>query len=304
MPDIEYQPQIQERDIALLKGLFESRLITLAQAAPIHFDGKVEAAKKRIQKLKSAGFLGERPRRAYEPSILFLTRKSLTFLAESGQLDAYPPLAWKNMEKRARVADLTLKHELAVMDVKAAFHTAVRGVPALKIAEFTTWPLLHEFAARPHAGVRDMMVRPDGFIRLHETEADGGVSEHAFFLEVDRSTEVLETLVTRAQCYRDFYQRGGLAVRNGRPREEYAQFPFRVLVVVRTPERRNNLAQRLLALHPPILAQVWMGADKEVLAEPLGTVWMRPNDYRASRTAESSHHLFRLIDFAPTVRPH
>jgi len=40
---------LQERDFALLRGLFESRVMTAAHIASLYFDGKKEAAKKRLQ---------------------------------------------------------------------------------------------------------------------------------------------------------------------------------------------------------------------------------------------------------------
>jgi hypothetical protein len=277
-----FHVELQDRDIALLKGLFESRLMTIAQAAAIHFNGGTEAAKKRIQKLKAAGYLAERPRRAYDPSILFLTKKSFATLAEGGYLNDYPPLIWTDLEKRARVSELTLKHELAVMDFKAAVHTAVATCAKLRIAEFTTWPLLYEFHASPNEGRKTMTVRPDGFVRLHEAESDGSSSEHTFFLELDRSTEVLDTLITRTLCYRDYYRRGGLAARHGRPHKEFEQFPFRVLIVVRNTERRNNLCERLVSLRPAILSQIWLTTFQEGIADPLGAIWVTPYLYRTA----------------------
>ena len=55
--------ELQPRDWSLLCGLFESRVMTLAHAGTLYFDGKYEMAKKRIQKLKTAGIIRERPRR-------------------------------------------------------------------------------------------------------------------------------------------------------------------------------------------------------------------------------------------------
>jgi len=72
--------QLQARDLALLRGLFESRVMTAEHIAMIYFDGRSEAGKKRLQKLKAAGFVGERTRRAFQPSVLFLTRKGLGVL--------------------------------------------------------------------------------------------------------------------------------------------------------------------------------------------------------------------------------
>jgi hypothetical protein len=47
--------QLQSRDIELLRGLFESRVMTNDHATALYFDGENEAAKKRLQKLKAAG---------------------------------------------------------------------------------------------------------------------------------------------------------------------------------------------------------------------------------------------------------
>src|SRR4051794_2923535 len=77
---------LQSRDFELLKGLFESRVLTLSHIASLHFEGRDEAAKKRVQKLKAGGFIGERPRRVNEPGILFLTRKGFTALESEGLL--------------------------------------------------------------------------------------------------------------------------------------------------------------------------------------------------------------------------
>ena len=78
--------QFQERDLALLRGLFESRVMTGFHIAELFFEGRMEAATKRLQKPKAAGFLAERERRPYEPAILFLTRKAFSWLYERGDL--------------------------------------------------------------------------------------------------------------------------------------------------------------------------------------------------------------------------
>ena len=271
--------EVTERDLEILRGLFESRLMTLSHIATLYFEGNAGTAKKRVQKLKAGGIIGERPRRTYEPSILFLTKKAFRLLADDGHLAKYPRLGWSNLEKRARVSELTLAHEINVMDVKTAFVASLRGLPRFRIAEFSTWPLLYQFRAS-HGRGGDILVKPDGYIRVHEEQPSGGVAEQAFFLEVDRSTEPQETLAQRAACYRDYYQRGGLAARSGHPRSEFDQFPFRVLMVFRNAERRNNTAEKLLTLMPPILNQVWLTTFAEVTTEPLARIWLTPRDYR------------------------
>jgi len=272
---------LQPRDIAVLRSLLESRVLTSAHVSILHFDGKTEATKKRLQKLRTAGLVIERPRKPYEPAILSLTRRALTVLQSGGVLQNYPPLDLPALERRARVSNLTIHHELEVMDVKVAFHSSLAQSPALSLAEFSTWPLLYKFEAfRTGYDGSEVMVKPDGFIRIHERERDGGLSEHTFFVEVDRSSETQDTLVTRAGCYLDYYKSGGFAVRHGAPRTAFKEFPFRVLMIFKTAERRNNTAERLLQHTPPILTQVYLSTLEQVTQNPLGNVWLRPIDYR------------------------
>jgi hypothetical protein len=273
--------KLQDRDLELLRGLFESRLMTLAHAAALHFDGRSEAAKKRIQKLKAAGLIAERPRRAYDRSILFLTKQAFQRLGEEDITSQYPKLTRTHVEKRARVSDLTIRHELEVMNVKAALVSALRGNETFTVAEFNTWPLLCEFKADNSDG-REIIVKPDGFVRIHETAATAEIFEHTFFLEVDRSTETQDHLALKATCYRNYYRRGGFAQRNGQSRSEYESFPFRVLMVFRNAERRNNTAERLLLCNPPIMSQVWLTTMTEVTTNPLSPIWLRPIDYRTA----------------------
>jgi hypothetical protein len=271
---------MQDRDFALLCGLFESRVMTAAQIGAVYFGGKREAAKKRLQKIKGRGLIGERKRRVNEKSVLFLTRLGHTLLEEQNLLSAFPKLSPSVFEKRATVSELTLRHELEVMDVKAAFHSALKNSETFTIAEFSTWPLLHEFKAQRGSGGDEVLVKPDGFIRIEEKEKDGGLSEHTFFLEVDRSTEKQDTLVSRAGCYLDYYKSGRFAIRNGAPRAAYKEFPFRVLIVLKNAERRNNTAERLFQSTPPILTMVYLSTLAEVIADPIGPIWIRPTDYR------------------------
>src|SRR6202043_530058 len=84
---------VQERDLVLMCGLFESRIMTASHVATLYFGGKKEAAKKRLQKLKAAGFISERKRRVNEPSILFLTRKGHALLTDEKLISDLPRLS-------------------------------------------------------------------------------------------------------------------------------------------------------------------------------------------------------------------
>jgi hypothetical protein len=51
-------------------------------------------------------------------------------------------------------------------------------------------------------------------------------------------------------------------------------------MVLPNEERRNNMAERLLQNEPPALTMVWLTTFAEIIADPLGAIWMRPLDYR------------------------
>lgn len=281
---------LQKRDFDLLRGLLESRVMTSAHISNLYFQGRKEAAKKRLRKFKAAGLIGERKRRAYEPSILFVAKKGLLLLRDEGILAKYPPFAIDTLERRSRVSDLTLRHELEIMDVKVAFHQAIEATKNFKIDLFTTWPLLYQFQAfRPGQRAKEVLVKPDGFIRIHENERDGGLSEHVFFLEVDRSSETQDTLIDRAGCYLDYFKSGGFAHRSGAARSAYKEHPFRVLMVFKSAERRNNTALRLLQNNPPIFSLVCLSTFDEVKIDPFGPIWIRPVDYRQATVGTTFH---------------
>jgi Replication-relaxation len=293
--------QLQDRDISLLCGLFESRVMTAGHVATLYFNGKREYTKKRLQRLKAAGLISERKRLPTQPSVLFLTRKAFSLLSGEGQLSQFPVLGPNSFEARAKVSERTLRHEIEVMDVKAAFHAALAKSEKFSIVKFSTWPLLHEFrAARPGQGGKEVTIRPDGFICIHEKEEGSKGFNYECFFELDRSNEVQDALVAKAACYRDFYQSGGFAVRNAATRADYESFPFRVLLVLKSAERRNNTAERLAQSIPRILTQAWLTTFAEVTADPLGAIWITPGEYRkvtqeTSFDGESSNPILPYI---------
>jgi hypothetical protein len=274
---------LQPRDFLLLRGLFDSRIMTLSHIERLFFDGRDEAAKKRVQKLKAACLISERARGVTDRSLLFLARRGFQALVEEGQLSQFPKLSWKALEKRMQVSDLTLRHELEIQDVKTALTLAVNHTANFSIAQFWTWPLLYEFRvtlpannstfARP-----EILLKPDGFIQVMEKDAEGQKFRRLFFLEVDRSTESLAKLVTKALAYREYYRTGGLAVRFGGVKEAFTEYPFRVLMVFKSQARRDNVAASLLKINPPILKQCWLTTLQEVTTNPLGEIWKKPED--------------------------
>ncbi len=262
---------LQSRDIDLLRGLFESRVMSGAQIATIYFQDHFEMAKKRLQLLAASGFVARHPDPLNRPAPFILAAAGLIELRSRGIPCEYPPFG-STLARRADVSARTLAHELEVMEVKAAFVRAAR-IAGVHIPEFTTWPLLHQFQSPD-----GQFVKPDGFVRLAADKAQ----EQSFFVELDRSTETQGLLVDRARRYLAFHRSGGFALRNGAGRDEFQSHPFRVLYILQTPERRNNTIERLLQQTSPILGLVWLTTFAEVMTDPLGPIWITPADYRDS----------------------
>ncbi len=272
----------QERDFAVLRGLYESRTMTVSHAATLYFESNIETAKKRLQKLRRAGLIRDRARQAHEPLTLLLTKKGFHLLKRQGRLDGYPVLSDAQFDVRSHVSRLTLRHELAVVGVKAALLAALSKRTNIRVITSTTWPLLSQFRThKPHTsgyGGASVIVKPDGYLCLHEKDADG-IAEHHCFIEVDRGTESQAVLADRVACYRTHYRSGGFAESRGGSRDQFADYPFRVLAIFPTAERRNNAAERLLLVDPPIKTMVWLTTMPEILVDPLGPIWMRPADF-------------------------
>jgi hypothetical protein len=273
--------RLQDKDFILLRGLFESRLMSSRHIAALYFNDSKdpeEAARKRLYKLKYDGYVGERPRRVYEAARLFLTKKSFIELQKKGQLHGYPSFSWKSFEKRPRVSEVTERHEIKIMDVKAAIVLAVNALPDFKVTQFSTWPVLYQFKARTFTGYKGNFFKPDGFICVEEK--NDPVPPHYFFLEVDLSNMVQRKLGNKALCYGDYYFSGNFAISQGGRREAKEDFPFLFLVVVENTERRNYTAEQLLENNPQTLTQAWLTTYDEVTKTPLGSIWITPKDYQ------------------------
>lgn len=246
--------------------------MTTKHIAEIYFQGRFEAAKKRLQKLKTAKFVSTRQRRVNEPAIFFLSPRGMAALKENGLLSNYPSIAHF---RRSNVSERTLRHEMDVMDVKAALHVALREDPLISIAKFSTWPLLHQFDVH-HPEKGKLTLKPDGFLVLRETKPSGVSRNHFFFLEVDRSTEPLSTISSKATCYLSHYRTGKFAQSLGMPQEEFRKYPFRVLFVCKSKERRDSIAKHLIQGTNPIRSMVMLTTHEEVCHDLLGKIWITP----------------------------
>ena len=214
-------------------------------------------------------------------------------IRSSGIINGGWTLSDGEFDARSHVSALTLRHELQVVGVKAALLAALSKRTNVRVITCTTWPLLSQFQTHQPAasgyGGASAIVKPDGYLCLHEKDA-AGIAEHHCFIEVDRGTESQTVLAERATSYRTHYRSGGFAVSLGGSRDDFENYPFRVLAIFSAAERWNNAAERLLLVDPPIKTMVWLTTMPEMLRDPLGPIWIRPADYHEV-IAGSSHEV-------------
>ena len=264
---------LQPRDLNVLQGLFEMRLMTRPQLGDLYFNGNQGSARQRIRKLKNAGYIAERPgRKPYARVPLYLTKKGYLTLRKTGLLGQYPIATWKTMRNRPYIKDTTLLHELELMDVCASFVHALQDHPEYQLEQLSTWTSLFAFYTFRHH--RRVTIRPDGFVCLMNPSD----KEIAFFIEYDRGTEQLKTLLAKVKAYYDYSRSGRYASwRKTFPGDHHHKPAFRLLFIVKSEYRRKNIA--VLLLKHGFRQLVWIAVFEDAIRDPLGPIWQRPSDY-------------------------
>ena len=291
--------KITERDLLILRGLFDCRILNIHHFAELFFEGRQDAARKRIKKLQANKLLNVRQKKVTEEHLYFITRKGFELLTENGALDDYPKVLWKDFEKRAVVSSTRVQHEVEIADVIALFARAVRGHARMKIKQFVVIPLFTEFQAVTPAGRKSY--RPDAYIQLSiEGEEDAYI-----FVEVDRSNHSHSVIMEKCSAYWDYYKRGGFAKKSGGQEEGIHEFPFRVLWVVPSIDRRNLLMESLIreSEKPQSVSkglysrrQAWFAAKGDLENDILGEYWLVPEDYKKALKGTNFDPLTRSRD--------
>lgn len=283
-----HSPVIQPRDLEVLRTLLDSRVAYARQISVLHFSGKREATKKRVQTLKRSGFIAARRRRPQEPAVLYVTRAGVRLLKDRGFLSDYSPSLLASLERIPRARDPNVRRELEVLDIRISMQTALAGVPSVTLVRFTTSSHLSRVRVSPQRPGSATQVRPDAFIEIVSASHGDRDSLHRLYLQLDRPAESLDLLVSHAQAYRTHFQSGDFARFLGESPQSHREFPFRVLYVFKSTERRDAFARLLLAESPPILTQAWLTTFPELLSDPLGPNWLCPIDYRPQATPAPS----------------
>lgn len=280
---------LQPRDLALLADVFDNRFITITHAQRLHFgDVSRQAVEKRLRELTVAGLLATQATDLQTHKTIYRpTRKAVEALSTAGALVNINDDDWDaRLRKRYTGKIGSLKHELAVLDVKAALGPAIRNAPGshLRLMEFGIWPSPYKFPRPP--GARRRELEPDGFLHVREHLPSQLPRDVYFYVELDHaSNERRDDLLDKIDAYKHHLDSGGFAQWLGVPSASRDEATFRVLFIILSADadrRLDNVLKRVCDRRPTINSLPWFTTLDTLRSDPLGSVWLTPSTYRDS----------------------
>lgn len=254
---------LQERDRRILTACYHYRYLTRSQLQRLFGIGCVTRINLRLRKLWDHRYLERRflPNVAGSAEAIYLLgNNGVSVVANMLGIDAEEVL--QNRALNLAIKETTLPHDLAVNDFQIAI---TKEIDADKRFELKRWwdPRECEQPFKVSSGneTYTTTLRPDGLLQI----LFGG-QLYSFFVELDLSTSGLRKLKDKFVGYAQFLQLG-LA------KEAFGISKFYLLVITRTPERRENL--RTLA-NEANAQFTWLATEAELKVSPLtAAVWRR-----------------------------
>lgn len=226
---------LTDRDEAVLQSLFEHKFLTSRQICALHFTNhashasSIRACTRVLNRLFEQKFLYrlERP----VGGIGGGSASNVWGLAAAG--DRYVKFGARGGElRRARAFEPStafLAHTLGIADLRITLETAKRA-GQLELLEVTTEPSNWRTYLGRHG--EHLVLKPD----LHVVTAQDDFEDH-WFIELDRGTESLPTLIRKCEMYTAY-------MRSGAEQRKVGVFP-KVLWVMPTDRRAELLQQSL-----------------------------------------------------------
>ena len=276
--------QLQPRDFALLRDVFECRFISIKHAAQLHFGENKDAeadARKRLNQLAKSELLQKQEVKVAGCNVIYrLTKRSVDLLVEHALIPEIIQKQWPSSIRRRytdKMAPTHLAHELGLYDLKVALSGATAAYEHVRIGELGISPLPYTFPITRAGRVTSQ--KPDGFLRLdlHDPRDEGLPKPHYFYVEYDTGKENLDRLLEKVDGYRQHLRNGGFAACIGKADAPEKERTFRVLFFVHSAARRNNVCARLG--QEGVQDLVYVGISEEVLRAPLDSIWLTPRAY-------------------------
>jgi hypothetical protein len=261
--------QLSERDLAILKTVFEYRFADSNQLRALFGDAITrapnlkrykgaearhpdQAITARLTSLYHHDYL-DRPRaqRAMQPItggrrpfIYALGNRGAKALAEHFALDSKEALNWQR--KNATIQYPFLFHTLMIGNFRGTLELATKNNPNVELVRWEHGQQLRRMLVEvnyPSGAAfkrKRIPVYPDGLFSLRFPSMPEKRNMASFFLEADRSNETHTYFLRKVLAYRQYY--------NLRKHMEHYHIPeFRVLTVTISKERRDKLREFIAA---------------------------------------------------------
>jgi len=268
----DFRVSIMPRDLKVVKEVLDDGFLTTKQIQALFF-GSSTSAIRRLQKLWNRGYLKRSYPVAFPAMAVYSpARKGINLLVERGVIEP-DEVTWQSQHNRAR--SNKMQHELDANEIKVALTLSVKKREDVELILFDKGGAYWDRVKDPQSDAKEeyIPIRPDRFLYMRTEE--GYV---AFFVEVDRGTKPLSRFGRKIRGYREYYFSGGFFKKYGEEGKRIEDYPFRVLTTALSEERRNNLVEQ--AIKEGSLQMCWFGVFSEVIANPLGKVWVRGSEYK------------------------
>jgi hypothetical protein len=228
--------EIQERDVNIIKLVWEFRIITSDLIYAL-IGGSKQGVLRRLKKLFHLGYLDRpisqiifsNPIVGHKNMVYTLGDRGADLLAERLNIDRGKVLYSKGNRE---VKEKYIQHALVISHFRACLSIAIKKVPG---AELLFW--VHENARELKDSVnasegekqKKLTIMPDGFFCIKDTKG-----EMYFFLEADRSTMSNARFKGKIRAYWHWWRQGG-------SKKKLGVGNFRVLTITISDQRRDNL---------------------------------------------------------------
>lgn len=250
---------LQNRDRDLIETLDLLRVACTRQLERLHFtDGtklaNARACRKTLERLVALGIVARLERRV---GGVRSGSAGFTYALDVGGqrlASGTGPAGGRRPRRPWTPGQAFLRHQLDVTELYVLLKESERN-GALQLIEFWAEPLCwRRFTG---IGGASTVLKPDAFARVGR-----GDFEHLAFIEVDRATQSVPTIVRKLAVYRRYFQ-------TGREQERFGAFP-RVVFLVPSEKRKQRLVDALAdqpADHPDLFRVALFDDALAVLSE-------------------------------------
>ena len=230
-PPVSYSVAITPGDVDIFKLISEYRFLHREHISALTGrDSK--RIHRRLYKLLDAGHLS-RIVLPQQKHIYALGKAALQVLVEEGSADL------ELLDKRLRYHELKpffLNHEMMIVDFHVILSLATPG----SVLRLVSWRegsgLYDSVKVADQNGLVKLPIRPDAFFTIEDSRRPVGANRFHFFLEADRATTRDHArFMQKIRGYWHYLERG-------LHERKFGIKNFRVLVVTKTSERAENLA--------------------------------------------------------------